>query len=141
MEMALSLLAIWLAFSAFVSWHLAAQQGRNARGWAIATVLGCGIPLIWLMINNILPPPPTFGSTARRHTCCDKRSWIDVAELGHAGGCDLDLGWCENCGAYLMAVFYVNSTNYVVLSDERAEHFLRLEGTPQLKKELKSWVD
>ena len=40
-----------------------------------------------------------------------------------------------------MAVFYVESTNYVVISNEQAELFLTLHGTPELKKALKNWVD
>ena len=40
-----------------------------------------------------------------------------------------------------MAVFYAQSTNYVVISKERAEHFLDLQGTPELRKALKNWVD
>ncbi|MCZ6588576.1 MAG: hypothetical protein O7B24_11590 [Alphaproteobacteria bacterium] len=82
---------------------------------------------------------PTFGS-AKRHTCCDQQSWTAVWDFGHAGGVDLDLGKCENCGAYLMAVFYVDSTNYVVISNEQAQHFLTLHDTPELKKALKKWV-
>ena len=35
---------------------------------------------------------------------------------------------------------YVASTNYVVISDEQADHFLTLQGTPELKKALKNWV-
>ncbi len=136
---ALSLIVLWSLAAAFVSWQVAAKQGRDAKRWALGTLLFVGLPLIWLIIHDLFALP-TFGS-ARRHTCCDSLSWTVVADFGHAGGVDLDLGKCENCGAYLMAVFYVDSTNYVVISNEQAEHFLTLHGTPELKKALKNWVD
>ena len=40
-----------------------------------------------------------------------------------------------------MAVVYVSSTNHVRISDERAEEFLALQGTRELKRVLKAWVD
>ncbi len=135
----LSLIVLWTVVAAFASWHVAAKQGRNAKRWALWTLLLAGLPLIWLIIHDLFAMP-TFGS-ARKPICCDNRSWTAVADFGHAGGVDLDLGKCENCGAYLMAVFYVSSTNYVVISNEQAEHFLTLHGTPELKKALKNWVD
>ena len=76
-----------------------------------------------------------------RQVCCDKQSWSAIADFGHAGGFDLDLGRCANCGAYLMAVFYVSSTTYSVISNQQAAHFLKLQGTPELKTALKTWVD
>ncbi len=137
--MFLSLIVLWTVAAAFASWHVAAKQGRDAKRWALWTLLLAGLPLIWLMIHDLFAMP-TFGS-ARKPTCCDNRSWTAVADFGHAGGVDLDLGKCENCGAYLMAVFYVSSTNYVVISNEQAENFLTLQGTPELRKALKNWVD
>jgi len=135
----LSLIVLWTVAAAFASWHVAAKQGRDAKRWALWTLLLAGLPLIWLTIHDLFAMP-TFGS-ARKPICCDNRSWTAVADFGHAGGVDLDLGKCENCGAYLMAVFYVGSTNCVVISNEQAEHFLTLHGTPELKKALKNWVD
>lgn len=142
MELSFLLVAAWSLCAAIGSWHLAARQGRNARRWTLATVLLAGLPLIWLVIHDLFAMP-TAGSTTSaptRHMCCDNQSWTPIADFGHAGGCDLDLGQCEACGAYLMAVFYVSSTNYVVVSKEEAERFLRLHGTPALKKALKDWV-
>ncbi len=133
------LIGLWSLAAAFASWHVAAKQGRDAKRWALWTLLLAGLPLIWLIIHDLFAMP-TFGS-ARKPICCDNRSWTAVSDFGHAGGVDLDLGKCENCGAYLMAVFYVDSTNYVVISNEQAEHFLTLHGTPELKKALKNWVD
>jgi hypothetical protein len=133
------LIVLWSVVAASTGWRVAAEQGRNPGRWALATLLLGGLPLIWLVIHGLFAMP-TFGS-ATRHTCCDNQSWTAVADFGHAGGVDLDLGTCENCGAYLMAVFYVSSTNYVVISNEQAEHFLKLQGTPELKKALKNWVD
>jgi hypothetical protein len=40
-----------------------------------------------------------------------------------------------------MAVGYHGPATHVVLSDERAQYFLGLQGTPALKKALKDWVD
>ena len=118
---------------------MTSKQGRDARRWALGSLLLASLPLVWLISHDLFAMP-TFGS-AKRHTCCDDLSWAAVADFGHAGGVDLDLGKCENCGAYLMAVFYVESTNYVVISNEQAELFLTLHGTPELKKALKNWVD
>ena len=68
--------------------------------------------------------------------------WTPVADFGHAGGFDLDLGRCAACDVYLMAVFYEPSTTYVVISDELAQEFLSLRDDPaRLKQALKKWVD
>ena len=64
-----------------------------------------------------------------------------IADFDSAGGFDLDLGRCASCGTWLMAVWYVGSTTYNVISQERAEYFLKLQGTPELRKALKAWVD
>ena len=40
-----------------------------------------------------------------------------------------------------MAVFYVNSITYNVLSDQEAKRFLKLQGRDILKKALKRWFD
>ncbi len=145
MEVALYLIVLLPAAAAFASWRLAARQGRPAKPWALWTLLLGGLPLIFLMIHELFGPPKHFGlpkfGTAARHGCCADQSWTPLADFGHAAGVDLDLGRCENCGAYLMAVFYVQSTNYVVISKERAEHFLELHGTPELKTALKNWLD
>ena len=132
------LIVIWSVAAAFASWHVASKQGRDTKRWALWTLLFAGLPLIWLIICDLFALP-TFGS-AKRHTCCDDLSWTAVADFDHAGGVDLDLGKCENCGAYLMAVSYVESTNYVVISNDRAEYLLSLHGTPELKKVLKNWM-
>ncbi len=133
------LIVLWSLAAAFASWHLASKQGRDPKRWALGSLLLAGLPLVWLISHDLFAMP-TFGS-AVRHTCCDDRSWTAIADFGHAGGVDLDLGKCENCGAYLMAVFYVSSTIYLVISNEQAENFLSLHGTPELKKALKNWVD
>ncbi len=138
-DWSLWLIVVWSVAAAFASWHMASKQGRDPKRWALWTLLFAGLPLIWLIIYDLFALP-TFGS-AKTHTCCDNRSWAAIADFRHAGGVDLDLGKCENCGAYLMAVFYVESTNYVVIPNEQAEHFLNLQGTPELKKALKNWVD
>jgi hypothetical protein len=138
MEWSLFLVVLWSLVAAFASWRVAAKQGRNAKRWALWTLLLGGLPLIGLIIHELFALP-TFGAAASR-TCCDQQSWTAVADFDHAGGVDLDLGKCENCGVYLMAVFYVVSTNYVVITNELAEHFLALQGTPELKKALKNWV-
>ena len=139
----LVLIALWSFAAASVSWHLAAKQGRNAQRWSLWTLLFAGLPLIWLIMSDLFRLPK-FGTPVGRislHICCEKQSWAAVADFGHAGGVDLDLGKCENCGAYLMAVSYTGPTTYVVISNERAEEFLKLQGTPELKKALKHWVD
>ena len=76
-----------------------------------------------------------------QYMCCNDQEWEPVADLGHAAGVDLDLGQCKNCGTYLMAVFYVNSTTYNVLSKQEAERFLKLQGNSELKKALRRWGD
>jgi len=138
MDRSLTLFVLWSVIGAFISWRLAAKQGRNRKHWTLATVLLGGLPAIWLIISDLFAMP-TFG-TAVKHTCCENQSWTAIADFGHAGGVDLDLGKCENCGAYLMAVFYVSSTNYVVISREQADEFLALGDTPERKKALKNWV-
>ena len=134
--MALSVFVLWCFAAACTSWFVAAKRGRDAKRWALGALLFAGLPVVWLIINDIFALP-TFGA-AKMHTCCDNQSWTAVEDFGHAGGVDLDLGKCENCDAYLMAVFYVSSTNYVVISNEQAEYFLTLCGTPELKKALKN---
>ena len=81
------------------------------------------------------------GEIMDEYTCCSKQEWEPVADLGHTAGVDFDLGRCKNCGTYLMAVFYVNSITYNVLSKQEAERFLKLQGSPELKKSLKRWFD
>ncbi len=135
--MAWILVAVLLA--TLVSWRLALKQRRDAWRWTAATLLLGGLPVLWLVIHELFGRPATVEEPARRG-CCDRQSWTAVADFGHAGGVDLDLGKCENCGAYLMAVFYVTTTNYVVISRQQAEHFLSLKGTPELKPALKRWV-
>ena len=142
-DWSLWLILIWSVAAAFASWHMAAKQGRDPKRWALWTLLFAGLPLFWLIIHDLFALP-TFGSAvepASRQTCCDDQSWTAIADFGHAAGVDLDLGKCGSCGAHLMAVFYVESTNYVVISNEQAEHLLNLQGTPELKKALKNWVD
>ena len=75
------------------------------------------------------------------YRCCDELEWEAVADLGHTAGVDFDLGRCKNCGTYLMAVFYVVSTTYNVLSKEEAEEFLQLQESPKLKAALRRWFD
>ena len=137
--MPIILLFLVPVLAAPVSWHLASRQGRPAMAWALWTLLLGGLPLIMLVIFDLFPWPKFGGGT--RYTCCDQQSWTSVADFGHAGGCDLDLGKCAACGTYLMAVGYHGPANHVVLSDERAQYFLGLQGTPALKKALKDWVD
>ena len=132
------LIVVWSVAAAIAGWHVARGQGRDPRGWALASLLLGGLPLIWLIIDRTFALPK-FGEAGVRR-CCDNQSWTAVADFGHAGGVDLDLGRCENCGAYLMAVFYVASTNYVAISKEQAERFLALQGKPGFKKALKAWV-
>ena len=139
MDVPIYLILLVPVAAAFASWWLADRQGRSAKPWVLWTLLLGGLPLIYLMIHDLFALPK-FG-TAVRHGCCADRSWTPLADFGHAAGVDLDLGRCGNCGAYLMAVFYVESTNYVVISQEEAERFLKLQGTPELKKALKNWVD
>ena len=75
------------------------------------------------------------------NACCSEQEWEPVADLGHTAGVDFDLGRCKNCGTYLMAVFYVSSTTYNVLSEQQAERFLRLRGSPVLRKALRRWLE
>ena len=79
--------------------------------------------------------------TMSEYICCSEQEWEPVADLGHTAGVDFDLGRCKNCGTYLMAVFYVNSTTYNVLSKQQGERFLKLQGSPELKKSLRQWFD
>lgn len=136
--MLIYLVVILSAVAALLSWRVAASQGRNAKIWALWTFLLGGLPLILLLIQGLFALPKF--SAGIKHTCCAKQSWTPVADFGHAGGVDLDLGKCDSCGEYLMAVFYVESTTYVVISKELAKRFLKLQGTPELKKVLKNWV-
>ena len=122
-----------------LSWHLAGRQERSSRRWALWTFLLGGLPLVVLLIHDVFGMPRF--SEPQRSTCCPDQVWVAVADFGYAAGVDLDLGRCASCASYLMAVFYVESTNYIPISDERAEHLLALQGTPELKKELKRWFD
>ena len=68
--------------------------------------------------------------------------WTPVADLGESAGFDFDLGRCASCGIYIMAVFYVSSTTYNCLPEERALRFLSLrDHSTELKRALRKWVD
>ena len=107
--------------------------------WAI---LGGGLTL-GFMLSRRLFALPKFGGTspADRHRCCDDQSFEVTTDFNHVAGCDLDLGRCASCGTWLMAVYYAGSTTYNVITQERAEYFLELQGTPELRRALKAWVD
>jgi len=81
------------------------------------------------------------GDIMSEYICCSEQEWEPVADFGHTAGVDLDLGRCKHCKTYLMAVFYVNSTTYNVLSKQKAKRFLKLQGSAELKKTLRRWVD
>lgn len=76
-----------------------------------------------------------------RHRCCDSQRFEAAADFGEVTGFDLELGRCANCDAWLMAVFWASSTTYNVISQEQAERFLRLQGTPELHRALETWVN
>jgi hypothetical protein len=127
------------AATALASAYVASRRGRPAIRWALWTLALGGLPLVLLLIIDLFSLPKARGGT--RHRCCDNLTWTPVADFGHAGGTDLDLGRCAACGAYLMAVGYAGSTTYVVVSPEKAQRFLSLQGTPELAKALKRWVE
>ncbi len=81
---------------------------------------------------------------APRYRCCDRMDWKVAADFGHVAGFDLDLCRCAGCGAYSIAVFYLSSTTYNVISHELAEDLLRLKDSAdpnRLKLALKRWID
>jgi len=87
---------------------------------------------------------PVMLEFPTRYRCCERMDWKVVADFGHVAGFDLDLCRCAVCGAYSIAVFYVSSTTYNVISGELAEHFLRLRDSAnpkEFKLALKRWVD
>jgi hypothetical protein len=137
--MAVFLALLLPAVAAVASWYLAGRQGRSAKAWAIWTFVLAGLPLILLLIMELFALPK-FGN-AIRYSCCEEMAWAPVADFGHVRGVDLDLGRCQACGAYLMAVYRAGSTTNIVISDDQARHWLSLEGTDKLKQELRSWVD
>ena len=100
-----------------------------------------GFALLTMLVGWVMGPPPIFGgrNPPDRHRCCDAQSFEVTADFEHAGG--VDLGRCVNCSAWLMAVWYHGSTTYNVISQERAEYFLKLQDTPELRRALKAWVD
>ena len=73
-------------------------------------------------------------------TCCNDQEWTPVADFGHAAGFDFDLGRCGRCGAYPLAVAYADWPTVHVIGEEEALAFLKLEGTPELRKALRRWV-
>ncbi len=80
------------------------------------------------------------SSVMARSDCCSDQEWTHVADFGHTAGFDFDLGRCANCGAYLLAVAYADRPTIHVIGKSEAESFLRLDGTPELKKALRRWV-
>ncbi|MGR9107393.1 MAG: hypothetical protein ACU843_10745 [Gammaproteobacteria bacterium] len=80
------------------------------------------------------------SKNTNRHRCCEDFEWQEIADLGEAAGVDFELGRCTNCGAFILSVFYVSSTTYNVISKQRAEAFLALQGKAELKKALKRWI-
>ncbi len=110
-------------------------------GWFWAGLIGS--LAIGLHLSRRLFALPKFdgASPEERHTCCDRQQFEQVADLEQAGGFDFDLGRCASCGAWLMAVFWGASTTCNVIPEEQAEHFLGLQGTPELRRALKAWVN
>ncbi len=74
------------------------------------------------------------------YDCCGDQEWTHVADFGHTAGFDFDLGRCANCGAYLLEVAYAYWPTIHVIEKPEAESFLRLDGTPELRKALRRWV-
>ncbi|MEQ9640657.1 MAG: hypothetical protein RIM84_11595 [Alphaproteobacteria bacterium] len=75
------------------------------------------------------------------YRCCDKMEWSAVADFGHTGGFDFDLGRCAACGRYLMSIAYADVPTVHVLSDDEAERFLALRETGGLNAALRKWAD
>lgn len=75
------------------------------------------------------------------HRCCDNMQWTPVADFGHTGGFDFDLGRCAACGRYLMAVGYADVPTINVIDDAEAERFLELQQTGGLAAALRKWAD
>lgn len=86
------------------------------------------------------PTPPGDGPEAEHSTCCDSKEWIGVADFDRAAGFDFYLGRCANCSSYLLSVSYADWPTLHVLGKQEAEEFLRLKGTPMLRKALRRWV-
>jgi hypothetical protein len=118
------------------------QNTPSAFLWILGVICLVGLAV---MLLHWLRPSRCQKCRKKRslepNTCCSEREWEPVADLGHTAGVDFDLGRCKNCGTYLMAVFYVNSITYNVLSKQQGERFLRLQGSPELKRSLKRWFD
>ena len=97
---------------------------------------------ICLMVSRRLFALPKVGSAkpVDRHRCCERQSFELVADFGEVKGFDIDLGRCTSCDAWLMAVFWVSSTTYNVISQAQAERYQGLQGTPELRRALKTWV-
>ena len=68
-------------------------------------------------------------------------TWTPVADFGHTGGFDFDLGRCARCTRYLMAIAYADVPTIHVLDDAEAERFLELEKTGGLNAALRKWAD
>lgn len=60
-------------------------------------------------------------------SCCNASTWTNVADFGHGGGFDFDLGRCSACGSYVLCVDYHGASGYHRLTDERAAFFLSLQ--------------
>ncbi|MBW2394957.1 MAG: hypothetical protein JRG95_11865 [Deltaproteobacteria bacterium] len=110
-------------------------------GWLWVGLIGS--LAIGLQLSRRLFALPRFdgASPAERHACCDRPQFEQVVDFGQAAGFDFDLGRCGSCGAWLMAVFRGASITCNVISEEQAEHFLGLQGTPELRRALKTWVN
>lgn len=83
-----------------------------------------------------------MGETSR-YRCCDQFDWVAVADFGHVAGVDLDLGRCDRCGRYVMAVFepQEGSLTRVCLTNAEAQTFLSRQGDPAgLRAVLQAWV-
>ena len=110
------------------------------NGWLWGCLLG-GLTIGLVLSRRLFALPKGGDVTPEdRHRCCEQQGFEAVADFGSVTGFDLDLGRCASCGAWLMAVFWVTSTTYNVISQEQAERFLELQGTPELRRVLKAWV-
>ncbi len=106
-------------------------------GWLVG-----GLTISFMLSRRLFALPKVRDvSPEDRHRCCEQQRFEAVADFGHVTGFDLDLGRCASCGAWLMAVFWAASTTYNMISQEQAERFLELQGTPELRRALKAWVN
>ncbi len=64
-----------------------------------------------------------------------------MRDLGRASSFEFDLGHCDNCGRYVMHIYFQGASEYRVVADPDAAKLLAAEPGPERKALIKDWLN